>query len=171
MLLRDILADARETVLFPRDFYRAGADAGWGRPAAGLVLWGLAAALVDAALTRLSGGRAAGDLVVDLLAVVFFPLLALVCAAFTTLVLHALWRLLGGKGGLKGTWRAAGSVAPAMPLIALTEPLGLFGALPWLWVYGLLALAGEGVHGLSRRKAWGAAFLLAVLHVAAVAVR
>jgi hypothetical protein len=171
MFLKAALADAREAALRPRDFFGRKPEAeSWGGPAARLALWSFAAGLLDSAVVSLGLSDRPGGLVLNLLTPVLFPLFGLLAGGLAALALHLAWKVLGGSAPLAASWRAAAAVAFTMPLDVLTHGLGTLNLLPALLRYALLAYAGQGVHGLSRGKAWGLAAAVALFHVVSVAL-
>lgn len=171
MFLKAALAEAREAALRPRDFFGRKPEAeSWGAPAARLALWSFAAGLLDSAVVSLGLTDRPGGVLLNLLTPVLFPLFGLLAGAAATLALHLAWKVLGGAAPLAASWRAAAAVSFTMPLDVLTHGLGTLNVLPALLRYALLAYAGQGVHGLSRGKAWGLAVAIALLHFIAVAL-
>ena len=57
-----------------------------------------------------------------------------------------------------------------MPLDIIVGDLGALGLAPAMWRYALLAFAAQGIHGMSKRKAWAVSGVLAVTHVLAKSI-
>lgn len=170
-MLKTILLEARQAAVAPRDFFGPPPmEETWALPALRLAFWSLAAGAGEVVLSLASGHRVPGDIIVDVLTLLVFPALVLSAGFCATLLLHGLWKALGGRAPLKASWRAAAGVAFTMPLDILLRPLGILALAPALWRYVLLAHAGQGVHGLTKRRAFGLSAGLAVLHILALAL-
>lgn len=161
-MLRNLLREAREAALSPRDYFgRAPAEESWRAPAVKIAAWFFVTGLVNVTLSFAVDGFSALNILVNLVALVLFPMLGVMTCFLASLVLHAAWKVLGGKAPLQATWRAVSSVAFTMPLLAASAPLGLIAMGPLLWSYSLLAYAGMGIHGLPKGRSWGVAAALA----------
>ena len=170
-MLKEAFLEARQAAVAPRDYFALPPlEESWSGPAARLAFWSLAAGAAEVALSIASGHRVPGDILVDILTLLVFPALGLLAGFCAALALHGLWRTLGGKGTLKASWWAAAGVAFTMPLDILMRPLGILALAPALWRYALLAHAGQGVHGLTKRRAYGLSSALAALHLLALAL-
>ncbi len=166
--MKELWREARETALTPRDFFgRPPPAESWLAPAKRLAFWAFAAGLVDTAAVASGLSDRPGGLLLNVMTLALFPAYILVFGSIAALLLHGLWKLLGGTGTLQATWRAAGAVAFTMPLDIVAGELGPVGLAPALWRYALLAFAAQGIHGLSRKKAWAVSAGLAFLHVLA----
>lgn len=161
-MLTNLLREAREAALSPRDYFgRAPAEESWKAPAGKVAAWFLVTGLVNVVISFAVDGFSALNILVNLVALALFPVLGVAAGFLGALVLHAAWKALGGKASLQATWRAVASVAFTMPFLAASAPLGLVAFGPLLWSYSLLAYAGMGVHGLSKGRSWGVAAALA----------
>lgn len=161
-MLKTYLREAREAALSPRDYFGRGPEAeSWKAPTVRIAAWFLVTGLINVAISFAVDGFSPLNILVNGIALLLFPCLGLAAGFVGALVLHAAWKALGGKASLKATWRAVGSVAFTMPLLALAAPLGAIAFAPLLWSYALLAYAGMGVHGLSRQRAWSVSAALA----------
>ncbi|MBI3299701.1 MAG: hypothetical protein HYZ75_16160 [Elusimicrobia bacterium] len=170
-MLGPLLREARQAAIAPEDYFAAApAEESWSKPAGRMAFWAMLAGAVEVALSFAAKQRSPGDFLVDLLTLAVFPLLTLALVFASTLFLHAVWRALGGKAPLKASWRAASGLAFTMPADILLGPFGLLALAPHFWRYALLAYAGQGVHGLKKKRAWGFAAALAVAHVLALAL-
>lgn len=171
MFLKTALAEAREAALRPRDFFgRRPETETWSGPAARFALWAFVAGLFDSAVVTLGLSDRPGGALLNILTPVLFPVLTLAAGLAATLILHAFWKLLGGKAPLAATWRAAAAVAFTMPLDVVTGELGVVSLLPPALRYALLGFAGMGVHGLSRARAWSVTALAAAVHLLSLAL-
>lgn len=171
MFLKEAFAEARAAALRPRDFFgRKPEEESWAPPAARLVLWSFAAGLLDTVVVSLGLSDRPGGALLNVVTPILFPLFGLLAGAVAALLLHAAWKILGGTAPLAASWRAAAAVSFTMPLDVVTSELGLVSLLPAALRYSLLAYAGQGVHGLSRAKAWGLSATLAALHLVAAAL-
>lgn len=171
MFLKTAFAQAREAALRPRDFFGRKPEAeSWAAPAATLAFWAFVAGLLDSAVISLGVSDRPGGLLLNVLTPVLFPLFGLAAGVVAAVLLHLVWKVLGGTAPLAATWRAAAAVSFTMPLDVLTGELGLVSLLPAALRYWLLGVAAQGVHGLARWKAWGVAGALGLLHLVGVAL-
>lgn len=166
--MRQLWLEALDSALNPRDsFGRPPAAESWLAPAKRLAFWALAAGLVDTVVVIVGlSDRPSGKLL-NALTLALFPVFGLILGSLAALILHGIWKVLGATGGLQATWRATSAIAFTMPLDILVGELGPLGLAPALWRYALLAYAAQGIHGLSKSKAWSVSCALAFLHVLA----
>lgn len=171
MFLKEAFADARAASLRPHDFFGRRPEAeSWSAPTARMAFWAFLAGLLDSAVIALGLSDRPGGVLLNLLTPFLFPVLTLAAGLIATLTLHLLWKVLGGTAPLAASWRTAAAISFTMPLDVLMGDLGPFSVMPALLRYWLLGCAGQGVHGLSRGKAWSVAVTLAFLHVLSAAL-
>ena len=166
MFLKEVFAEAREASLRPRDFFGRRPEAeSWSAPAARLAFWGFVAGLVDSLVVALGLTDTPDSPLLNVLTTAAFPLFTLFFGVVAAGLLHLAWKLLGGSAPLAASWRAAAAVSFTMPLDIVAGNLGLMSLLPMLFRYWLLGMAGGGVHGLRRGRAWGLVGVLALVEL------
>ncbi|TBR22728.1 hypothetical protein EPO15_07465 [bacterium] len=171
MFLKEAFAEAREASVRPRDFFGRKPEAeSWVAPAKRLAFWAFVAGLLDSLVVGMGVSDRPGGVLLNILTPVLFPFFGLAAGAVATLLLHAAWKVMGGKAVLAASWRIAAAVSFTMPLDVLTGELGVMSLLPAALRYWLLAVAAREVHGLARWKAWTVTGALGLLHVVAVAM-
>lgn len=118
-----------------------------------VLFWGLAAGLLDAALTLLNVYPGSDSPEAALITVALCPPFFLLCTGLLTLLYHPLILAAGGRG-LGASFAV---MAALSPLLFLEVHLG---ALPFLRLpillfrFYLLFKAAESVHKTSRRRTW-----------------
>lgn len=141
------------------DYNETGATKLW--PAISrIIAWGLAAGILDSLLVFARMRAAPQSLLLDIITFLLFPVFALGLTLITSVLYHIACQMMGGYAPWRASFRAIASMAWTAPLDVLAL-VTAYAAVP-LAFYRLFLLseAARVLHGLSRARAIGAAFIL-----------
>lgn len=164
--LRSLVPDAARLLRSPAEFFAALEPEGpWWPPMRTVLAWGLAAGLIDLALT-VGGLRPGGaDWLERALPLFIAPALLLAVSFPLAGLYHLLCLLLGGSGSWRTSFRVIASASPLLTLDIAVGPVVPLRLCLILYKYFVAGIAAEGLHRVPRRRARIAFGLLAAVSV------
>ncbi|MDX1733023.1 MAG: YIP1 family protein [Halioglobus sp.] len=150
--LGTVIAQAKQVVTSPRDFYRGMAKSGgYSEPLIFLLVMGVIAGLVFGVLSLigLTPAGAAG-----LGAVIMMPIGLLIGGFIGAAIMFVIWKLMGSPENYETAYRCVAYSTAVLPVVAIVAIIPYVGtAVRTVWGVWLMIIASEEVHARAKQTA------------------